>query len=211
MVYKVDDITRDVKVALDLNNTSEQLVETGDIDTLTLDELIESKIADGVRLAEMSAPVYLLEQGHNFGDDIFWGELESGWTPLPDDFMRLVSFRMSDWDRTVYTAISTADKEYMKQSSRYKGVRGNPQRPVCAIAVRPEGRVLEFYSCLSTDAEVTEGVYLPEPTIDSYGGIDISEKCYRGAVYAIAAITAKACGSTEKGKILSELSKTMLQ
>lgn len=211
MVYKVNDIARDVKVALDLNNTSEPLAETGDIDTLTLDEMIESKILDGVRLAEIAAPSYLLEQGHNFGESIYWGEMESGWTPLPDDFMRLVVFRMSDWERPVYTAISTADKEYLKQSSRYKGIRGNPQRPVCAIAVRPEGRVLEFYSCRTTDAAVTQGVYLPEPTIDSYGGIDISERCYRGTVYAIAALTAMACGSTEKGKTLSELSKTMLQ
>lgn len=93
MIYKVDDIMRDVRVCLDQNMTSEQLLQTGDIDTLSLDDIVRSKILDAVVRVHTVAPPHLLEAGHNFGDAIFWGDLESGWVLLPHDFLRLDRFR----------------------------------------------------------------------------------------------------------------------
>ena len=40
-------------------------------------------------------------------------------------------------------AISADDPLYDLQSSRYKGIRGNVQKPVCAVVNRAEGKVLE--------------------------------------------------------------------
>lgn len=211
MIYKIADIMRDVRVALDYNNSSEQLVEDGDIDTLSLDELIRSKVVEAVRRVHLDAPTYLLESGHSIGDELYWGENGSGWVLLPDDFLRLVMFRMSDWERAVYAAISTSDSEYAKQSSRFRGIRGTRQKPVCVIAVRPEGRVLEFYSSKDESAQVAQGVYIPEPYIDAYGGIDISPRCYRGVVYMSAALVSTATGDGNKATALAELSKTSLQ
>lgn len=211
MIFQIDRIMEDVRVCLDQNMDSGALIESGDIDTLSLDEIIRSKIVEAVQRVHTAAPYYLLEQGHNFGEELYWGDMESGWVLLPLDFMRLVVFKMDDWERAVYTAISTDDVEYDRQRSRFKGIRGTAQRPVCAIAVHPEGRVLEFYSCKSEDAHVSRAVYIPYPKIDRDGGIDISERCYKAVVYTAAGLTLLNIGETERGNAVSELALTFLK
>jgi len=209
-VYLLDEIAKDVRIAIDQNMQSETLVDFGDVDTLSLNDIIKSKIVDAVKRIHSTAPSYLLDGGHNFGDAIYWKELESGWCLLPEDFMRLVVFQMDDWERAVYHAISEDDEEYQKQSSRFKGVRGTPQKPVCAIAIRPEGRVLEFYSCKNTDAMVSRAVYLPYPKIDEDNGIEICERCYQAVVYTIASLVLITYGSADQSKALLELAKSTL-
>ena len=202
---------QDVRICLDQNMESDALIESGDIDTLALDEIIKSKILEAIQRVHMNAPNYLLEGGHNFGDAVYWRELESGWVLLPPDFMRLVVFEMDDWEQAVYQAISTDDPEYEKQRSRFKGIRGTAQRPVCAIAIRPEGRVLEFYSCKSKNAQVSRAMYIPYPKIDEDNGVDICERCYNAVVYTAAGLTLLTCGETEKGNSVSELAQTFLK
>jgi hypothetical protein len=202
---------QDVRICIDQNMESDALIESGDIDTLALDDIIRSKILEAVQRVHMDAPNYLLEGGHNFGDAVYWRELESGWVLLPPDFMRLVVFEMDDWEQAVYQAISTDDPEYEKQRSRFKGIRGTAQRPVCAIAIRPEGRVLEFYSCKSEDAQVSRAMYIPYPNIDEDGGVDICERCYDAVVYTAAGLTLLTCGDVEKGNAVSELAQTFLK
>ena len=211
MIYRLTEIARDVRIAIDENKTSEQLIADEDIDTLSLNEIIRSKIVEAVRRVETTAPVYLLEEGHIFGDAVHWGSLESGWVLLPDDFMRLIAFRMSDWERTVYAAISVDDPLYAKQSSRFKGIRGNVQKPVCAIVNRAEGKALEFYSCNSEDAYVSRGSYIPYPHIDEDDGIDICEKCYTAVVYTVASLVLTTLGETDKASVFTELAKSILQ
>ena len=217
MVYQIDRIVRDVRVCLDQNASSAALISSGDIETLFLEDVIKSKILEGVRRVHTDAPYYLLEGGHNFGDSLYWSDISDndrpccGWVLLPVDFLRLVVFEMSDWERAVYSAISTTDDEYALQRSRFKGIRGTPQRPVCAIGVRPEGRVLEFYSCKSNDAHVSRAVYIPYPTIDTNGGVDISERCYDAIVYMIGGLTLASQGDTTRSAALFELSKNNLQ
>lgn len=232
MIYQVDRIKEDVRVCMDENRTDDALITSADIDTLKLDEIIQSKIVEGVERVHMSAPYYLLEQGHNFNQDIedeedsdhdddtdevveyangiHWAPLESGWVLLPEDFLRLVVFQMSDWERPVYSVITPDTPEYKKQRSRVKALRGTSQRPVCALVVRPEGRALEFYSCKTTDATVTKAVYIPHTTIDEYGGVDISEKCYTAVVYTIAALALNSMGEPERGNLMLEKANTFL-
>lgn len=202
---------QDVRICIDQNMTSDALIESADIDTLSLNEIVRSKILEAVRRVHLEAPNYLLEGGHNFGDAVYWRELESGWVLLPQDFLRLVVFEMDDWEQAVYQAISTDAPEYKKQRSRFKGVRGTPQKPVCAIAIRPEGLILEFYSCKSTDAHVSRAMYIPHPKIDEDGGVDISERCYNAVVYTAAGLTLVTCGEMDKGNAVSELAKTFLK
>ena len=52
MLYSVSELKKDIRIVLDQNMTSEQLFESGDIDTLSLEEIIESKIVDAARLVE---------------------------------------------------------------------------------------------------------------------------------------------------------------
>lgn len=211
MLYALEDIKRDVRISLDENAETEALLNEGDSDALTLDELIGSKVEEAVRIIHTTAPAHLVEQGHNLSGDIYWGDKESGWVLLPGDFMRLVVFEMSDWERPVYTAISTLDPSYALQRSRVKALRGTAERPVCAIGVRPEGLALEFYSCKSEEAWMSRGVYLPYPKINTEGYIDISERCYRAVVYMAGALTLTAIGETDKAKAMIEISEKLIR
>lgn len=210
-MYNIETVSQDVRIAIDENKTSEQLLGDEDIDTLSLNEIVRSKIEEAVRRVETTAPTFLLEEGHTFGDSVFWEDNNSGWTLLPDDFMRLIAFRMSDWERTCYNAISVDDPLYDLQSSRYKGVRGNVQKPVCAVVNRAEGKALEFYSCDSEEAYVKRATYLPYPKIDDEDGIDISERCYTAVVYTTASLVLTAYGANDRAEQLNALAKSILE
>lgn len=210
-MYKIETVSQDVCIAIDENKTSEQLLGDEDIDTLSLNEIVRSKIEEAVRRVETTAPIFLLEEGHTFGDSVYWEDNNSGWTLLPDDFMRLIAFRMSDWERTCYNAISVDDPLYDLQSSRFKGVRGNVQKPVCAVVNRAEGKALEFYSCNSEEAYVKRATYLPYPKIDDEEGIDISERCYTAVVYTTAALVLTAYGANDRAEQLNALAKSIME
>lgn len=210
-MYKIETVSQDVRIAIDENKTSEQLLGDEDIDTLSLNEIVRSKIEEAVRRVETTAPTFLLEEGHTFGDSVFWEDNNSGWTLLPDDFMRLIAFRMSDWERTCHNAISVDDPLYDLQSSRFKGVRGNVQKPVCAVVNRAEGKALEFYSCNSEEAYVKRATYLPYPKIDDEEGIDINERCYTAVVYTTAALVLTAYGANDRAEQLNALAKSIME
>ncbi|MBQ8270787.1 MAG: hypothetical protein IJZ22_06260 [Bacteroidaceae bacterium] len=209
-VYPLDKIAEDVRIALDQNMSSDALTEIGDVDTLALNDIIKSKIVEAVKRIHSEAPPHLLDGGHNFGDAVYWMEHESGWVLLPEDFMRFVVFEMDDWARPVFTCSNTDDPEYEKQHSRFKGIRGTAQRPVCFVSIRPEGRVLEFYSCKSEEAMVSRAVYLPYPKVDEYGAIEICQRCYDAVVYTTAALVLITFGDTERSNVLNELAKSSL-
>ncbi len=211
MVCNINNVIRDVRVCLDQNMSSEQLLQTDDVDTLSLNDIIHSKILEAVIRVHTDAPTYLLEEGHHFGDAIFWNDLESGWVLLPDDFMRLIVFEMSDWESAVYTAISTSDPKYKLQRQRIKALRGTAQKPICAIVNRPEGKALEFYSCRSQGAYVSKATYIPYPNIDNYGGIDICERCYTAVINCTASLVSGTYGDTPKAEYFSSLYQSMLQ
>ena len=200
MEYLVSDIIREAKVAIDENVSSEALTALGDLDTLTLDEIIRSKVEDAARLVEEGAAHYLLAAGKSFGGSIEWESQEgygAGKVTLPNDFMRLVTFRMSDWSRPVTEAITEEHPLYAQQSSRYLGVRGNPERPVVAIVHGAAGQVLEFYACSAgPGVRVAVAKYLPIPTIkDDY--IDLCPKLERAVVYRLASMTCAIVGHSE--------------
>ncbi|MDE6246640.1 MAG: hypothetical protein K2M41_02205 [Muribaculaceae bacterium] len=210
MIYKVEDISRDVRVALDENKVSEQLIADEDIDTLSLDEIVRSKIEEGAERVFAEAPLSFLDCGRVFGDAVYWRDLNCGWILLPDDFMRLVIFKMSDWERPVWEAVMVTDPRYELQFSRYQGIRGNPQKPVVAIVRRMEGLALEFFSCRDQSATVEQAKYISVPKIDSDGGINIPERCYKAVVYKVASMTSYSLGQGDQGTLLDELSKRLL-
>lgn len=209
-VYRIENIAKDVRIALDRNGSSDALAEIEDVDTLTIDEIIISKIIEGIKHVHSTAPAYLLDGATSFaGSVINWEDKESGWILLPNDFMRFVSFKMDDWSRPVYNCSTTDDIEYEKQSSRFKGLRGTSQKPLCFIAIRPGGRALEFYSSKSTDAEVEMATYLPYPMVES-DSVKICSRCYNAVIYTIAALVLMTFGDAEKSNVFNELAKSSL-
>lgn len=214
MWYDLDGIVRDVRTALDFDGNGDGLAEFEDSVALKLDELIASKVADAGRVVEQSAPFELLDSGMAFGSTVGWESrvgYGSGWVQLPDDFLRLVCFRMSDWSRSVTEAVSEDDAVYQMQRSRYAGIRGNPQRPVVAITRQPIGLVLEFYSC-----EGGEGVfirrarYIPIPRVVD-GRIALCEKLRPAIVYYAAYMTALSLNERNVAENMLNQSKELMQ
>lgn len=215
MVFEVSEIIKDVRVAIDNNDTSLQMPNNLiDIDTLTLEQIIESKVADAARVVESTAPFYLLDSGKAFGDSIGWdGEAGygSGHIHLPDDFLRLVTFQMSDWSYPVSEAITEEDEEYAMQRSRYAGIKGSPQKPVVAVVQQPIGLVLEFYSCYSGEnAYIKRARYIPIPRVID-GGIDLCEKLRPAIVYYTAYMVALSIKDGDLATAMLNQSKELMQ
>lgn len=209
MIVQTSEMMKAVRVAIDMNYSDQQLLIERDADTESLNDVIYNKLVDAVRMVEMEAPVNLLEQGHQFVSNITWKDNGRGWLILPDDFMRLVSFKMSDWRLSVSDAITQDDELYSRQFSKWKGISGNVDKPVVAIVNRAEGNVLEFFSCNDNTAKIEQAVYIPYPRIDENGGIDVSEKCYQSAVYRAAALALSSVGD-QLATTMIELSKSLL-
>lgn len=212
MLFEVAELVKDIRVALDHNNNSEALLDLGDIDTLMLDEVIESKIADAARIVEQNAPVYMLEGGKDFANSVAWtGEVgkSSGFIHLPDDFLRLVSFKMSDWDKSVSSVITDDHPLYDLQSSRYPGIKGNPQNPIVAIVTMPIGQVLEFYSCTGGEhVFIQRSRYIPIPKIEDEH-IDICAKLRDAVVYYAASLVAQTIGHADLAANLLNVSNEL--
>lgn len=208
----IDEIKRDVRVALDMNKRGDSLLEEGDPDTLELEEIIGSKIEEGIDLVHLEAPLTLLEAtpiGTWSGTAATGMDgMGKGKMALPADFLRLVVFRLTSWLRPVYEPIEETSGEYTLQSSRWKGVYGSPEKPVVAITQRYSAQLyLEYYSGVSND-KIEEAAYIPKAKI-SGGEVNVSEKCYRAAIYRIGALVLATMGS-EQATTLIEMSKALI-
>jgi hypothetical protein len=224
MNCKVNILKQEVRIALDQNMSSDPLIAISDIDTLSLDQIIESKIEDAARVVLRDAPNYLLDGGVSFGNadhtsSVVWFSQKSGlgggYILLPEDFLRLVSFQMSDWSRAVSVAITEDNPLYARQSSRYGGIRGCPQKPVVALVPYSTKLALEFYSCTMGDrVTVKKGTYIPMPTIKDEGGtktIEFCEKLKPAIVYYTAYLVALTLGQNELAATLLNTSKELMQ
>lgn len=209
MEYKLSDLVKEVRVVMDKNMTSTALSGLDDVDTLSVDDIIKASIPRGARIVETSAPFHLLGRGEPFSGTIYWPKsvgIGSGHIHLPDDFLRLVCFQMSDWVRPASEAITQDSPLYAMQSSEYAGIRGNPHNPVVAIVPWSTGLELEFYSCtVGSDVYVRRARYLPIPTITGDGDsatVNISEKLKDAIVYYSGGLAASSMGLVDLSSAL---------
>ena len=80
---QTEDMARDVRVAIDMNREDAPLILEGDRETLSIDDIIKAKLADGIRMVEIEAPRHMLESGHDFGERMFIGADGKGFVILP--------------------------------------------------------------------------------------------------------------------------------
>lgn len=217
-------IITDVRVAIDENTTVAAFTDaegnTFDPDTLEMEEIIKSKIADGVNEVRMIAHISMLESTRSVsGTDltVTWTDEEKGigHIALPDDYLRLVMFKMSDWAHAVSVAVSPDSPLYHQQFSEWKGVRGNPSRPVIAFATDMEtGKaVLQFFSCDNTEAKA-ELTYIQrserQESDDGTVSYEIENAVYRPVVLKTAALVAATYSNVDMVNLLNQLVQEML-
>lgn len=218
-------IISDVRVAMDENakitaftGDDGTVVDTG---TLEMEDIIRSKIADGVNAIRKVAPLKLLEATrmtseasvaeHNLVVKWLDEGKGIGEAELPDDFLRLVMFKMSDWTHAATTPIAVDTALYHQQFSEWKGVRGNPSRPNIAIAAdTATGKnVIQFFSCDSTTA-TAELVYikrfsLEENTVATF--YKIESAAYRAIILKTAALVAATYSNIDLMNLLNAMAQ----
>jgi hypothetical protein len=207
-----------VKVAMDRNMDSTALETIGDVDTLSVNDIIKEAIPKAARIVEQAAPFHLLGRGEPFTGTVYWPGtigVGSGHIQLPDDFLRLVCFQMSDWVRPANDVITIDDPRYAMQQSDFSGIKGNPHNPVVAIVPWSTGLELEFYSCTAGAAvTVRRARYLPMPKVSGTGDaatVNISEKLQDAIVYYAAALAATSLGMSELAGNLITHSKSLVE
>ena len=213
MNYSVQDVIRDVRKTLDENEVNTFFID--DVYTISMDAIIEQKILDAVRSVTEAAPSRLLDGGVDFASMINWESGAKGkgmgYTFLPDDYMRLIIFQMSDWRRPVITPIEDTDPLYFLQKSKFAGIRGGIDKPVCATTTYPTGKVMEFYSCVGGESvTVKVAKYLPYPFIKD-DSIDICANIYTPIIYYTAGLVCMTYKEKDQGELLFSIAKDFLK
>lgn len=207
-LYSIADIVSDVRIAINENASSSGALDI-DIDNLELEEIIKQKILDAIQLVNETAPTYLID-GKKIGATPIKNQDGSGYIVLPDDFMRLVIFRMDGWKRPVTSAMQDSSPDYILQKNKY--VRGGIDKPKCAITTDANGKkILEYYSLPGSVSGhiISVGFYIPYPSITN-NQTEISDKLYRAVIYVTASLTMTALEKTEYANYLMEISKMFM-
>lgn len=226
MKYAQEEIVKAVKAVIDENIEDAEAL-TNDIEQRSMDDVIKALVVDGVAAVLQAAPIWKVEGEDIKASPITWHEIGGkkrrmgeetpitrgdvaywGSIAMPEDMMRLALFEMSDWAMPVAQPITDQDARYEQQKSRFRGVRGNTDRPVVAL----HNGQIEFYCCNNNSATITTAIYIRWPrweTEEGDGGkntyIDIPQKLYRAAVYQTAALTMQELGEGQTGKDLAAL------
>lgn len=149
---KLDEITFDGTEGLSISLSASPNVSN------PLDLLINAHLDESTKDVILSAPLSVLYPSSiNGNGNPFYSGAKTGYIELPDNFLRLSSFKMVDWKRDVTMAITPNDPLYKKQA--YSFLRGGVNKPVAVlnwknVAVEGEAdatkKVLEYYSIDST-------------------------------------------------------------
>lgn len=163
----VDHIRKKVRACLDELGLNDACFMEEDQDSVEFNGVVEYRILEAVKYVHLNASHHLLDGIVLPGSPTISGGV--GKMTLPVNFLRLISFRMSDWIRPVCDIITEYDAEYHKQADEY--ARGTFESPVCALVKTGEGDVLEFYSCKDDKAKIAHALYLPLPVYEDVNHI----------------------------------------
>lgn len=218
--YSLSELGKKVRVVMDKNMTSTALSGLGDVDTLSVNDIIKDSIPRAIRYILQIAPLYLINDETSTGGTgvVKNGEAKAELTmksqgdgyvgsfKLPDDFLRLVSVRMSDWKRSA-RAITEDDAEYFEQLSEFAGIRGNPNKPIAALVQGSDGLYLELYSSESLDATIKWFRYIAMPETNTENGKDDStfelpSKLVPSIVYMSASLSCEILGENNQSAAL---------
>lgn len=182
MQYKsVDSIVADVKVCFDEIGLNDAEFLTG-TDNSEMDTIITSKIGDALRFVGLHAdvgylePTVIDEENPTVKDGMVDYE-------LPDDFLRLIYARLSDWLFAVTEPIFYTEKEYATLKNPI--TTGYPDNPKVAITA---DKHLELYTTKSSDVKLTFG-YIGEAKPNDNNEWPIPDKLHRAIIYYIAGLT----------------------
>lgn len=209
MEYLVSDIIDRVRVIMDetMNAIEAPLF---DATALDLDTMIRQSLPDAVKAIHNIAPTHLLT-GKIITSTTVKNQDGSGYILLPDDFMRLIIFKLDGWKRPVVIPITDQHPDYILQKNKY--VRGGTDKPVCAITTNRSGKkILEYYSLPGsyTTHTISQALYIPIPAIID-NKIDISSRVLSPVLYQCAALAYIASKRTDIANYLFDIVPKLIQ
>lgn len=181
MQYKsVGSIVADVKVCFDEIGLNDAEFLKG-ADNTEMDTIITSKIGDALRFVGLHADVGYLEP--TVIEESVTAENGMVDYKLPDDFLRMIYARLSDWLFAVTEPIFYTEKEYATLKNPI--TTGYPDNPKVAITA---DKHLELYTTKSSDVKLTFG-YIGEAKPNDDNEWPIPDKLHRAIIYYIAGLT----------------------
>lgn len=211
-VYSIDQILRDARCMLDENSDSSELAGFDDTETLDLSSLIRSRVCEAVRYVHVHAPIVMLES-KSFATSKIEAEPignieETGVflmrVFLPDDFLRLVFFKLYNYQRGVTVAYLEGSNEYNLAKSGIPGLMGSSSKPLCLLTVTENGgKELECYSMELQSTRVDKALYMPIPKVEvnTESGEDeiaISVLCYDAFLYYLCSLVLRLRNEQER-------------
>lgn len=167
-----DDIKDIVKHKLD---------EVSHFDTYQIDSVafIEEFLDSAAEKILLTVPLYLIPPT-SFADEPHDERSNgTGIVHLPTDYLRLSSFKMTEWDRPVSMAISQQHPVYNLQKNNI--TRGKPSKPICVIGYYKDYydsdsgsdyggtkyvKCIEYFSVV-TDHTIDDALYVQKLTADT--------------------------------------------
>lgn len=194
MTCTVANIKRDIRIALDQNMSSTVLATLGDVDTLSLDDIIESKIEDAAEAVLMKAPLSFIGDVSTSISGLFTNNVRGnrivGKQALQAGFLRLVSFKLPSWPHALHDVLPSSSPLYLQVQSPY-GVCGTSDRPLIFIVpdTSAGNKSLEIYSPANTTEQPDISLCVTKPAIDG-GNIALASMLVRPTVYYAAYLVA---------------------
>ena len=123
-----------------------------------------------------SPPEHLADAGKRMEANPTIDESGTVTLELPEDFLRLLYVRMSDWVRGATELIPFSSPEAARHFSKWKGIRGTRECPAAIRGFTPEGKqCIKLYSS-GKDAFLETALYIPFPALDSDEILEVPER-----------------------------------
>lgn len=199
-------ILQDARLLLDEQRNNEVLIASEDTISVETDTLLWSFILQAIDEVHLNAQAWLMGDVLTRVDVSLSSRGRTGKKgTLPEDFLRLIRMDASDWAMPVYEPIDPDSEEYMMQSSRWRGARGNQDRPVVAVVPGDtDGSKSLNVEVWETEQDSAHLVYVKRSAIVTDNGqetVTIAEHCYRALLYTLAKHYLFAIGETERAAI----------
>lgn len=137
------------------------IVEVDVENTKPYDSIIDELLDESALEVLLKAPFYRLNvtSATVTAKEEYKGS-KIGTITLPTDFLRLVSFSMSDWQQPVTSFAIQGDEIAKKQANKY--LRGGVAKPVAVLSKNSSGYSATYYSTNAETHSVTEFLYIKE-------------------------------------------------
>jgi hypothetical protein len=184
--FTLDQIVGKVREKLDEIAENESEMIGTEEDNANLNTVIKSCVPEAYRFISLNAHPNMLEGKQCTSETLSVGSDFVGRIGLPDDFLRLISVRLSSWVSSCSAMITEDSPEYRMQSNKW--VSGNKFRPVAALVHTQSGRQLELYKASSSTDSLKSFIYIPSLS-NSATEVELSDQTADAFIYYVAGLT----------------------